>query len=170
MFCLRHSISPYNVVCSTWNLHILVFVAYILNIGILLNYLASNWLASWIRKQCVFTDNFNTSPTLAHYLTTIGTCLCGTIRPILRGFQKDLVRPKLENFPEVITTGVSVDRNDQVTKLNKSKKAMRWYRKIERKLLELSIYNAKPPKSVKNVKNIYVAILKTCVLMNTQHS
>lgn len=36
----------------------------------------------------------------------------------------------------------AVDRNDQVTKLNKSKKAMRWYRKIERKLLGLSIYNA----------------------------
>lgn len=36
----------------------------------------------------------------------------------------------------------AVDRNDQATKLNKSKKAMRWYRKIERKLLELSIYNA----------------------------
>lgn len=36
----------------------------------------------------------------------------------------------------------AVDRNNQVTKLNKSKKAMRWYRKIERKLLSLSIYNA----------------------------
>uniref|UniRef100_A0A8W8NUX2 PiggyBac transposable element-derived protein domain-containing protein n=1 Tax=Magallana gigas TaxID=29159 RepID=A0A8W8NUX2_MAGGI len=36
----------------------------------------------------------------------------------------------------------AVDRNDQLTKLNKSKEAMRLYRKIGRKLLQLLIYNA----------------------------
>ena len=154
------------------------------------------------KGYCVFTDNFYTSPTLAHYLTTIGTCLCGTIRPNRRGFPQDLIKsiaearklprgyhdwrqcdgmiatcwkdkkmvyflstchvPEKENltakrhnkdgtiveFPDVPSGAAyskymgAVDRNDQVTKLNKSKKAMRWYRKIERKLLELSIYNA----------------------------
>lgn len=44
-------------------------------------------------------------------------------------------------FPDM-PSGAAVDRNDHVTKLNKSKKAMRWYRKTERNLLELSIYNA----------------------------
>lgn len=48
------------------------------------------------KGHCVFTDNFYTSPTLAHYLTTIGTCLCGTIRPNRRGFPKDLVKSKSE--------------------------------------------------------------------------
>lgn len=30
------------------------------------------------KGHCVFTDKFYTSPTLAYYLTTIGTCLCRT--------------------------------------------------------------------------------------------
>lgn len=48
------------------------------------------------KGHCVFTDNFYTSPTLAHYLTTIRTCLCGTIRPNRREFPKDLVKSKSE--------------------------------------------------------------------------
>ena len=150
----------------------------------------------------IFTDNFYTSPTLAHYLTTVGTYLCGTIRTHRRGFPQELVKSKAEmkRLPRgyfewrqcqnmiatcwkdnkmvyFLSTGIvpevdgimarrrnkdgtiaefpdspsgkmyskymgAVDRNDQITKLNKSKKAMRWYRKIERKLLELCIYNA----------------------------
>jgi hypothetical protein len=35
-----------------------------------------------------------------------------------------------------------VDRLDQMTRINKEKKSMRWYRKIEVKLREVSIYNA----------------------------
>ena len=35
-----------------------------------------------------------------------------------------------------------VDRLDQMTRQNKSKKAMKWYRRIETKLMEVSIYNA----------------------------
>lgn len=35
-----------------------------------------------------------------------------------------------------------VDRLDQMTRLNKSKKTMKWYRRLERKLLELSLYNS----------------------------
>ena len=35
-----------------------------------------------------------------------------------------------------------VDRMDQMTRLNKEKKTMRWYRRGERKLFEISIYNA----------------------------
>jgi len=34
-----------------------------------------------------------------------------------------------------------VDRLDQMTRLNKSKKVMRWYRKVEKKLLECGVYN-----------------------------
>lgn len=48
------------------------------------------------KGHCVFTDNFYTSPTLGHYLTTIRTCLCGTIRPNRRGFPKDLVKSNSE--------------------------------------------------------------------------
>ena len=35
-----------------------------------------------------------------------------------------------------------VDRLDQMTRQNKSKKVMRWYRRIESKLMEVSMYNA----------------------------
>ena len=58
---------------------------------------------------------------------------------------KDGTDQHLDSTPTVHEYGQymnAVDRNDQMTKLNKSKKSMRWYRKIERKLLELSVYNA----------------------------
>ena len=35
-----------------------------------------------------------------------------------------------------------VDRLDQMTRQNKSKKTMKWYRRIEQKMTETSVYNA----------------------------
>ena len=35
-----------------------------------------------------------------------------------------------------------VDKLDQMTRQNKAKKSMKWYRRIERKLMETSLYNA----------------------------
>ena len=56
-----------------------------------------------------------------------------------------------------------VDRLDQMTRQNKSKKTMRWYRRIELKLMEVSMYNAfviedavKPHKVDGKVKRDYL--------------
>ena len=35
-----------------------------------------------------------------------------------------------------------VDKLDQMTRQNKSKKCMKWYRRVETKLMETSLYNA----------------------------
>lgn len=40
----------------------------------------------------IYTDNFYTSPKLAHYLSTVGTYLCGTIRLNRKGFPTELVK------------------------------------------------------------------------------
>lgn len=149
----------------------------------------------------IYTDNFYTSPALAHYLSTKGTYLCGTVRHHRKGFPKDIVKtlPEVNKLPrgyfewrqsgclvatawkdnkmvyylsschlpekedlvvsrknkDGTTTELKctpsghdyakfmggVDRLDQMTRLNKSKKVMRWYRKVEKKLLECSVYN-----------------------------
>ncbi|XP_052263387.1 piggyBac transposable element-derived protein 4-like [Dreissena polymorpha] len=150
----------------------------------------------------IFTDNFYTSPKLAHFLASKEIYTCGTVRTNRHGYPQELVKTKAEarqlpgghfdwmqcgslvatswkdnkmvyflstaHMPELDQLATSrknkdgtiqrlpstpcveeygrymggVDRNDQMTRLNKSKKSMRWYRKIERKLLELSVYNA----------------------------
>jgi len=149
----------------------------------------------------VYTDNFFTSPTLAHYLSTKGTYLCGTVRSGRKGYPQQLVKTgvearhlprghsewmqsgnitaqcwkdnkmvyylsschlptsdktvtrrkkdgSLENIPcSAIVCDYqkymgSVDTMDQMTRQNRSKKTMKWYRRVERKLMECAIHNA----------------------------
>ncbi|XP_041364890.1 piggyBac transposable element-derived protein 3-like [Gigantopelta aegis] len=152
--------------------------------------------------RTVYTDNFYTSPILAHYLESKGIYTCGTVRCNRKGFPVGLVKPKNEENRQprghmewrqcgsliahswkdnrtvyYLSTGLvpeqeglttirkkkdgsrvefpcppassqyqkymgGVDRMDQMTRLNKEKKTMRWYRRGERKLFEISIYNA----------------------------
>ncbi|KAK3093822.1 hypothetical protein FSP39_020617 [Pinctada imbricata] len=155
-----------------------------------------------MKGQVIYTDNFYTSPTLADFLYSRQTYLCGTIRVNRKGYPKELVRtvaqarrmargdsdwlmcgPLLASYwkdnrivyylssyhqpseanltttrrnkdgsettlsitPTVkgyATNMGGVDRLDQMSRVNKSKKSMRWYRKIEMKLRDIALYNA----------------------------
>ena len=44
--------------------------------------------------RTVYTDNFYTSPILAHYLESKGIYTCGTVRCHRKGFPAELVKPK----------------------------------------------------------------------------
>jgi len=150
----------------------------------------------------LFTDNFYTSPALAHYLVKESTYLTGTVRTDRKGFLKALVVEQravktfergsqswLQSGPVIATRwrdnkmvyylstayppeqeGLTatrrekdgtrifipsspivqayasyykgVDLLDQMTRLNKSKRSLRWYRKVERKLFECAVYNS----------------------------
>lgn len=154
------------------------------------------------KGHVIYTDNFYTSPTLADFLYSRDTYLCGTIRTNRKGYPKALVplpavAKRLQRGdidwlmcglylatywkdnrivyylsschkpadPNLTTTRRNkdgtevilpvnptvqdyarymggVDRLDQMTRMNKSKKSMRWYRKIEIKLRQIAIYNA----------------------------
>jgi len=48
------------------------------------------------RGHTVYTDNFFTSPALAHYLSSQGTYLCGTVRSNRKGFPKEIVKTPAE--------------------------------------------------------------------------
>lgn len=49
------------------------------------------------KGHIVFTDNFYTSPTLADFLLSRDTYLCGTIRTNRKGYPKDLVPTKAQS-------------------------------------------------------------------------
>ena len=49
------------------------------------------------------------------------------------------VNPTVEDYAKYMG---GVDRLDQMSRMNKSKKSLRWYRKIEVKLRQIAIYNA----------------------------
>ena len=48
------------------------------------------------KGHVLFTDNYDTSPTLANYFTDNSTHLCGTIRTNRYNYSKDLINGALE--------------------------------------------------------------------------
>lgn len=99
---------------------------------------SSDWLMCGPLLASFWKDN-----RLVYYLSTYHKPEDPTLT--MKRHKKDGTGIILSTTPSVVGYAQfmgGVDRLDQLARMNKSKKSLRWYRKIEVKLREISLYNA----------------------------
>jgi len=100
---------------------------------------ASKWMMCGPLLATSWKDN-----RMVYYISSFHSPVADTTMTAQR-HNKDGTVTQLPATPTVLDYAQfmgGVDRLDQQTRLNKSKKTLRWYRKIENKLHEIALYNA----------------------------